>query len=330
LDILNSPGNYIQRSDSVILVKNIPFNTTAEDLKSLFSPYGELGRVLLPPSNTVAIVEFMIANEAKKAFRTLAYRKFKNVPLFLEWAPVGFFIAAPPKAKAEKPAEADAEQARALGKEGIITGLDDEDVQTSTVYIKNINFQTNEEKLKEVMDRTTGLRSVRVAMKNDPTGKKLSMGYGFAEYNTKELAVKAIKNLQGVSLDGHALEMRISAAQKKQTEAQDKRKAVVQKKETPKLMVRNLPFEATNKDLRDIFSVFGQIKAVRVPKKPNGKHRGFAFVEFLTIQEAKKAMESVKHTHLYGRHLVLEFADEDASLEAIREKTAKHFAAYER
>ena len=48
-------------------------------------------------------------------------------------------------------------------------------------------------------------------------------------------------------------------------------------------------------------------------------------MEFLTKQEAKNAMESVKHTHLYGRHLVLEWAEEDANLETIREKTLKHF-----
>ena len=76
-----------------------------------------------------------------------------------------------------------------------------------------------------------------------------------------------------------------------------------------------------------LFSVFGQIKFVRVPKKMGGHHRGFAFVEFLTSEQAKKAKNALANTHLYGRHLVLEYAKDDDSLEAIRAKTAKQFGA---
>ena len=40
-----------------------------------------------------------------------------------------------------------------------------------------------------------------------------------------------------------------------------------------KLLVKNLAFEATPKDLRQLFGTFGQIKSVRMPKKFNGEHR---------------------------------------------------------
>lgn len=46
---------------------------------------------MLPPAKTIALVEFSEPNEAKKAFRELAYKKFKHVPLFLEWAPMNIF-----------------------------------------------------------------------------------------------------------------------------------------------------------------------------------------------------------------------------------------------
>ena len=47
-----------------------------------------------------------------------------------------------------------------------------------------------------------------------------------------------------------------------------------------------------------------QIKSLRLPKKFDGNHRGFAFVEFLTKQEAQNAFEALQSTHLYGRHMV--------------------------
>ena len=44
---------------------------------------------------------------------------------------------------------------------------------------------------------------------------------------------------------------------------------------------------------RVFFSVFGELKSVRMPKKVSGtgKHRGFAFVDFLTKEDAKVGFE---------------------------------------
>lgn len=50
----------------------------------------------------------------------------------------------------------------------------------------------------------------------------------------------------------------------------------------------------------------------RLPKKFDGNHRGFAFLEFTTKQEAANALEGVGGTHLYGRRLVVEYAQADA------------------
>ena len=67
----------------------------------------------------------------------------------------------------------------------------------------------------------------------------------------------------------------------------------------------------TRAELRALFSAFGQLKSVRLPKKFDGGHRGFAFCEFTTAQEAANAFQSLSSTHLYGRHLVLEYAREE-------------------
>ena len=80
-------------------------------------------------------------------------------------------------------------------------------------------------------------------------------------------------------------------------------------------MVRNVPFQASRKELLQLFGSFGQLKKVRLPKKFDGTHRGFAFVEFATSTEALTAMNSLSRTHLYGRHLVIEWADEEDEAE---------------
>ncbi|KAJ0076740.1 hypothetical protein Patl1_36431 [Pistacia atlantica] len=67
-----------------------------------------------------------------------------------------------------------------------------------------------------------------------------------------------------------------------------------------------------------------KIKSLRLPIK-FGNHRGFAFVEFVTKQEAQNALQALSSTHLYGRHLVLERAKEGESLEELQARTAAQF-----
>ena len=89
-----------KRSKTALIVKNIPHSTENSELRDLFARFGDLSRIVLPPTKTMALVEFDEASEARKAFRQLAYSKFKNQPIYLEWAPVDIFDAAPAAAAA--------------------------------------------------------------------------------------------------------------------------------------------------------------------------------------------------------------------------------------
>jgi RNA recognition motif-containing protein len=52
-------------------------------------------------------------------------------------------------------------------------------------------------------------------------------------------------------------------------------------------MVKNLAFEATAADIRELFKQHGALKKVRLPKKVNSQnHRGFGFVEFTNTEQA--------------------------------------------
>ena len=61
-----------------------------------------------------------------------------------------------------------------------------------------------------------------------------------------------------------------------------------------KLLVKNLAFESTADEIRELFMQFGHIKKVRLPTKVNSNHhRGFGFVEFATKDEAKLAFKEL-------------------------------------
>lgn len=316
------------RSNTVILVKNIPANTEEHELYNLWSKFGSLGRIVLPPAKTIALVEFLEPNEAKNAFRNLAFTKFKHLPLYLEWAPTGTFKDKfdPDKAK-HIPVKVIKDDMDASG-----MGNEEEEVSSNnvTLFVKNLNFDTTTEGLTKAFKHLDGLRTARVSMKpNKRSGKALSMGFGFVEFDTKDNAKAAMKSMQGFNLDGHALSIKFShGADSSSSGRGNANKRKLDKNIEPnstKLIIRNIPFEATKKDIRELFSTYGQIKSLRLPRKFDGSHRGFGFVDFLTKQDAKNVFENLTNTHLYSRHLVLEWAKDDESVEALREKTEKSF-----
>ena len=147
------------------------------------------------------------------------------------------------------------------------------------------------------------------------------MGFGFVEFDQASSADSAIATLQGTVLDGHALELKASTKRLTQSTAKEAPKPG---SNSSKLICRNVAFQATAKELRDLFSSYGHLKRVRMPKKFDGSHRGFAFIDFATAQEATNAFKALSSTHLYGRHLVLEWAEEnDAQLSTLRDKAVK-------
>jgi multiple RNA-binding domain-containing protein 1 len=89
--VLLSSFSSRKRSETTILVKNIPYGTAEDQIRELFEPHGTLTRVLVPPAGTMAIVEYEHPDEAAKGFRAVAYRRLGNSIIYLEKGPLGMF-----------------------------------------------------------------------------------------------------------------------------------------------------------------------------------------------------------------------------------------------
>ncbi|KAM0071974.1 putative RNA recognition motif domain, nucleotide-binding alpha-beta plait domain superfamily [Helianthus debilis subsp. tardiflorus] len=317
-----------KRSNHVILVKNLPYGSSESELATMFGKFGSIDKVILPSTKTLGLVVFLEPGDARAAFKGLAYKRYKDAPLYLEWAPDDILSGGQVDVTDEKetPIVGEQQTKRAL-LEQQLEGTEDADIDTERVesrslFVKNLNFKTTDESLKKhfVEHIKEGkLRSVRIK-KHMKNGKNVSMGFGFLEFDTVDTAVHVCRDLQGTVLDGHALILQLCHV-KNNDRVKEK---VGEDQSSTKLIVRNVAFEATEKELRQLFSPFGQIKSLRLPTR-FGKHRGFAFVEFVTKQETKNALQALSNTHLYGRHLVLERAKEGESLEELRARTAAQF-----
>lgn len=70
------------------------------------------------------------------------------------------------------------------------------------------------------------------------------------------------------------------------------------------IYVGNLPFSATEEEVKDLFSGFGEVSRVHlVNDRETGRPRGFGFVEMPDDDSAQKAIESLDQSDLGGRTL---------------------------
>ncbi|PWN27453.1 splicing factor, CC1-like protein [Jaminaea rosea] len=70
-----------------------------------------------------------------------------------------------------------------------------------------------------------------------------------------------------------------------------------------RLYVGSLHFSITDADLKAVFEPFGEIDHVDLHREPNGKSKGFAFVQFKRAAEAERAIEHMDNFELAGRNI---------------------------
>jgi len=222
LDAFDEPAK--KRSNTVILAKNLPAATEISEITPIFSRFGPIGRIVLPPSGVTALIEYCDPLEARQAFKKLAYSKFKNAPLYLEWAPEQVFTKtlsgepvipkSEPKPKEEakpeeKPivndAKPDEEDSRA-------EDADDEPEPNTTLFLRNLNFKTVQETVEKHFRHLGSIHTVEIAKRRDPENPRefKSLGYGFIQFKKSSVAEHALKNLQLTHIDGNPVELKRS------------------------------------------------------------------------------------------------------------------------
>ena len=104
-------------------------------------------------------------------------------------------------------------------------------------------------------------------------------GQGVTQLGVQSVALETMHQgkshviVQGTVLDGHKLALQLSMRKLSVAQPGKQGGKAAAKGRGTKLVVRNVAFEATRKDLTALFTPFGQIKSCRLPKKMDGNHR---------------------------------------------------------
>ncbi|XP_010491106.1 PREDICTED: multiple RNA-binding domain-containing protein 1-like [Camelina sativa] len=317
-------GDEKNRSNHILLVKNLPFASTENELAQKFGKFGSIDKVVLPPTKTIALVVFLEPADARAAMKKMAYTSYKGFPLYLEWAPGDILEPKTLPGNKEKKSAVEENDVRRVNLDQEV-GIYSDIPETNELYVTNLNFKTTDESLKKHFTElvTQGhILSVKIIKNGE---NRRSSGYGFLEFDSVETASSVYEDLKETVLDGHKLILSYSKNKRCETVGKGSDK----EKTSTKLHVKNVAFEATEKEIRQLFNPFGQIKSVWFPIQ-NGKFRGFCNIEFGTHQEALNAINALSRTHFYGRPLVLEWKKEDdKSMEAIRKSSPAKYVDQE-
>ncbi|XP_034735105.1 RNA-binding protein 28 [Etheostoma cragini] len=185
-----------------------------------------------------------------------------------------------------------------------------------TIFVGSLPASATNERLEEIFSEIGPVKQCFVVRE---TGTEKCRGFGYVTYSMQEDAQRAMKEIK--EYDGNKLST--SVAKKK---IKDKRKtAPKEPAAAPKgneqkskgfrkthlkarLIIRNLSFKCSEDDLKQVLSEFGTVLEAKIPLKPDGKMRGFAFVLFKNVSEAAIALKAMNLKEIKGRQVAIDWA----------------------
>jgi len=81
-----------------------------------------------------------------------------------------------------------------------------------------------------------------------------------------------------------------------------------------KLFVGNLDFDVKDIELEELFKTVGKVLTAEIVRFFDKKSKGFGFVEMVTEEEAKMAIEKLNGSDFRGRKIIVSYARSSQSL----------------
>ncbi|CAH8270172.1 unnamed protein product [Arabidopsis lyrata] len=189
-------GDVKNRSKHILLVKNLPFASSEKELAQMFGRFGSLDKIVLPRTKTLALFVFLKPAEARAAMKGMKYKRYKDAPLYLEWAPEDILEPKALPDNNEKTSDVEENDVRRLNLDQQV-GIDLDITESNVLYVKNLNFNTTDESLrKHLTELVKQGKILSVKIKKNGKSRPRSSGYGFVEFDSVETATSVYRDLQ--------------------------------------------------------------------------------------------------------------------------------------
>ncbi|ORY12560.1 hypothetical protein BCR33DRAFT_629022, partial [Rhizoclosmatium globosum] len=178
------------------------------------------------------------------------------------------------------------------------------------VFVGNLSWNADEDMVAAHFAECGEVLAVRIITDQESGRKK---GFGYVEFADAESAKNALK-MHETELDGRAIRVDLSI----QKERAEKKSFNNKNSFTPSaptsapadtLFVGNMSFNAHVDGLKELFGEYGNVTSVRIPTdRETGAVKGFGYVSFSSVDEAKAALEALNGVDYEGRGLRLDYS----------------------
>lgn len=187
---------------------------------------------------------------------------------------------------------------------------DNEDRPRTELFVRSIPADVTSDQLGEFFSDFAPVKHSVVVMDKD-TGE--SKRFGFVAFATPEDALTAKERGAKVQIQPSRY-LQIDTA-KPRNRGDDTLKDPVdqseREKRKPRLLIRNCPWSLRNpRDLEKLFSKYGKVVDAYIPRGPNNRMSGFAFVTMKRKKHAKRAIEESQGLKIHDREVSVSFAVE--------------------
>ena len=189
---------------------------------------------------------------------------------------------------------------------------------TNRVFIGNLSWETPDDVLMKIFAEYN-IVSAEVQLQNSGQSK----GWALAEFGSAEDAQAAIQAMNGAELDGREIICREDRGtpggrksgggrgqprQRQPREPRQPRERRIMAAGAPStsVFVGNLSWDMNDDGLDELLRDF-DVEGASVQTRPDGKSRGYALVQFTSIEEAQRAIDELNGQDVMDRPLLLKF-----------------------
>ncbi|KAK7270172.1 hypothetical protein RIF29_23123 [Crotalaria pallida] len=193
-----------------------------------------------------------------------------------------------------------------------------------TVFAYQISLKADERDVYEFFSRAGKVRDVRLIMDRN---SRRSKGVGYIEFYDVMSVPMAIA-LSGQPLLGQPVMVKPSEAEKNLVQSTSSVAGGTAGGIGPysggarRLYVGNLHFSITEADLRGVFEAFGQVELVQLPPDESGHCKGFGFVQFARLEDARSAL-SLNGLEIGGRTIKVSAVTDQTGMQEVGVNTGE-------
>ncbi|XP_052088587.1 RNA-binding protein 28-like [Mytilus californianus] len=281
-----------ERKSKTLFIRNLPFSTNNESLEKTFSDIGPLKQCFVVKNKGdekckgYGYVTFSLIEDAEKAknqIKSVDKRKiYVNYANKKKDTKIKKSLSQKVENEEKQTKEPEEEKSEGTKKEEIsylkaktlvVSGIPDEDQVETTLdklKIKNISKIDYPIKGRNQLTVFVRFKSIRDLKKGQKKVEKKGLQAIQLSKENKEIPQKSLKQ--------------------------------------SRLIIRNLSFHCSEPHLKEVFSQFGEVKEVKIPKQPNGRMFGFGFVQFTDLTSAEQALQKMNTKMIRGRSVAVDWA----------------------